>query len=51
MLPQNIFVTLNQVLFYYVALLKRRALQLHCVPTTRDTTSLYYIRAGCYRSP
>jgi len=31
MLPQNICVTLNQIILYYVAVLKRVALQLHCV--------------------
>jgi len=40
MLPQNIFVTLNQIILYCVAVLKRAALQLHYVATTKDTTSL-----------
>ena len=30
MLPQNIFVTLNKIILYCVAVLKRAALQLHC---------------------
>jgi len=33
MLPQNIFATLNQIIFYCVAVLKRAALPLHCVAT------------------
>jgi len=33
-LPQNIFVMLNQIIFYCVAVLKRAALQLPCVATT-----------------
>jgi len=45
MLPQNIFVTLKQIILYGVAVSKRVALHLHCVAlaTTRDisdTTSL-----------
>jgi len=40
MLPQNIFVTLIQIMLYCVAVLKKAALLLHCVATTRDTTSL-----------
>jgi len=40
MLPQNIFVTLNQIILCCVAVLKRAALQLHYVATTKDTTSL-----------
>jgi len=40
MLPQNTFVTLNQIILYCVADLKRAALQLHFVATTRGSTSL-----------
>jgi len=40
MLPENIFVTLYQIILYCVAVLKRSALQLHYVATTRDITSL-----------
>jgi len=40
MQPQNIFVTLNQIILYCVAVLTRAALQLHYVATTKDTTSL-----------
>jgi len=40
MLPQNIFVALNQIIYYCVAVLKRAALQLHYVATTKGTTSL-----------
>jgi len=47
MLPQNIFVTLNQIILYCVAVLKRAALQLHYVATTTDTTSHEQTRAGC----
>ena len=47
MLPQNIFVTPNQIIFYCVAVLKEVALQLHCVATTIVTTSLDQIRTGC----
>jgi len=36
MLPRNIFVTLNQILFHCLTVLKRVALQLQCVVTTRD---------------
>jgi len=39
-LPQNIFVTLNQIILYCVTVLKRAALQLRYVATTKDTTSL-----------
>jgi len=34
MLPQNIFATLNQIMFHCVAVLKRAVVQLHCVTTT-----------------
>jgi len=47
MLPQNIFVTLNQIILYCVAVLKKTALQLHYVATTKDTTSHEQTRAGC----
>jgi len=40
MLQQNIFVTLNQIILYCVAVSKSAALQLHYVTTTKDTTSL-----------
>jgi len=40
MLPQNIFVTLNQIIFYCVTVLKRTALQLHCAANAAVTTSL-----------
>ena len=40
MLPQNIFAKLHQIMLYCVAVLKRAALQLHYVATTKDTTSL-----------
>jgi len=46
MQPQNIFVTLNEIILY-VAVLKRAALQLHYVATTKDTTSRGLTRAGC----
>jgi len=39
-MPQNIFVTLNKIILYCVAVSKRAALQLHYVATTKDTTSL-----------
>jgi len=39
MMPQNIFVTLNQIIFHCAFALKRAALQIHCVATTRDTTT------------
>jgi len=40
MQQQNIFVTLNQIILYCVAVFKRAALQLHYVANTNDTTSL-----------
>jgi len=42
MLQQNVFVTLNQIMLYCVAALKSAVLQLHCVATTGDSTSLDY---------
>jgi len=35
MLPQNIFVTVNQIIFYCEPVLKRAALQLHSVATSK----------------
>jgi len=39
MLPQNIFVTLNQIIFPSAVAFERAALQLRFVATTKDTTT------------